>query len=329
MRKILPFILASITNHPREIVVPGVDFNWNSKLWVHNVFRVYEMLFGRRAGIKAEMSAWADDGVTYYKCHSWESIFALAEANIRGAFKWKLPSMVRLPQLTPVGMPAFSSPFVFAIASDTQASGVFPGVANINTISSYVLSGSNTLLMSHAWGATATTAVVWGVNTLTAIASQNSSDGSFESQYVLVGLTGTNNLSVTSTSNTSMSIGTSYTGVNQSTTPDSFVPFPTLSANTKTYTTTVVASNCWMFLTNLADDHSAVASTGAFLRQQGNNVVLAAFDTNGTVGTGSQSMTVVVSASTSSFAGIISSFKPSGGAATTVLPFKSLLGVGI
>src|SRR5690349_16076088 len=72
-RYILPAILAILTNHPRYL--PKIE--WANDSCVHNIFRLYELIFWRRVGIRAELSSYLKDGRTSYYCHSWESVFAL------------------------------------------------------------------------------------------------------------------------------------------------------------------------------------------------------------------------------------------------------------
>lgn len=330
MRKILPFIIASITNHPRQQVKVGVDFQWEPKLWVHNIFRIYELIFWRRAGIRAEMSAWTQEGTTYYQCHSWESVFALTEANIRGALKWHLPMRVYMPIFAPAGTGVLMSPsYLFAIAVDTQVAGSLQ--SSITATTPYTVSGSNTLLVAHnvslnAGAIVGSTYNAVAMTSVTGLPTQLNSDTSQMAQYVIVGVSGTANIVLTTGSGNKIQIGTSYTGVNQSVTPDSVNNLSTVTSAPVTATNTVVASGCWLFNTVYSGGSATTAGTGAFLRQQGSNVTIAAFDSNGTVGTGSQSMTITTGGSTT-IAWIQTSFKPSGGA-TVILPFKTLLGVG-
>ncbi|MDE2020949.1 MAG: hypothetical protein KGJ13_11485, partial [Patescibacteria group bacterium] len=74
-RWIIPTIFTWITNHPRELVTP----EWSKKSWTHNVFRAYELIFGRRAGIRAEISSFFHKGTFRQVSHTFEGQCALIE----------------------------------------------------------------------------------------------------------------------------------------------------------------------------------------------------------------------------------------------------------
>lgn len=119
----------------------------------------------------------------------------------------------------------------------------------------------------------------------------------------------------------------SYTGVNQSSTADSTNENNTAASSTFTMTTTVVASNCWLVGNTQDDAGNATAGSGtskistlnAGFGQQ-------LWDSNGTVGTGSQSLNMNNGAGTS-WDGIIISIAPAA-AATGHTKLLLTLGVG-
>lgn len=81
-----------------------------------------------------------------------------------------------------------------------------------------------------------------------------------------------------------------YSGIQQSTTVDSSGSAST-SGTTFTMSTTVVASNCWLFgAFELETGGSSSAGSGTILRQNASNAGLLLLDSNATVGTGSQSL---------------------------------------
>lgn len=142
-------LLEKITGKPRYKVTDGVDFEWSKESLVHNLFRVYELIFGRRVGIKVEMSTIPKDGRTYYYCHSIESIFALSETLIRNFIKGLTPDFSKVRIFVPVfqtnsGFPMVQNPFLFAIAFDAAASGS-GGISTTNTWS-HTCTGSNLTL---------------------------------------------------------------------------------------------------------------------------------------------------------------------------------------
>lgn len=116
--------MATITRHPRYM--PNVD--WSSNNWTHNVFRAYELIFGRRVGVRAEMSTttYRKDGkMTHlYQFHTMEAMFAHFEWMIRNNFKKLIPSRVYFPQLASVtGLPHPHFGVLMAVAYDAVSSG--------------------------------------------------------------------------------------------------------------------------------------------------------------------------------------------------------------
>lgn len=204
-----------------------------------------------------------------------------------------------------------------AIAFSNSASAT--GASGTGITTSFNMTGStDTLLLVHVTvvNGTGTTGVTFNGNALTIVNSERTdAAGEKVSQWAIVGQTGTANV-VSSWGSTAFGIYvmTSYTGVNQSATPDSsnFAQSAT-NASTLTTSTTVVASNCWLMMTCMSDDQAPTAGSGTFLRQVGSNVIVTAFDSNGTVSTGSQSLIVEGGAATTQFTNIISSWAPSGG----------------
>lgn len=100
------------------------------------------------------------------------------------------------------------------------------------------------------------------------------------------------------------------------------------SANNLVQATTVVNANCWMVGIAVFSNGGTMSinNSGNLLHSTVNDPV--SWDSNATVGTGSQSFTITSSAAADHWGGMVASIKP-GGAVATVLPFKSLLGVGI
>lgn len=112
--------------------------------------------------------------------------------------------------------------------------------------------------------------------------------------------------------------GAVYSGVatgvdSNATASNSGTPAASLTAST-----TVVASNCWLVMGIISSDgpHDPTAGTNATLRvaiSDANTISLGLFDSNGTVGTGSQSMQATFTSPVFA-SGVIASFAPSGGA---------------
>lgn len=320
VRDLLPTLVATITRNPRYQVQAGRDFKWEPYLWTHNAFRAYELLFGRRFGIRPGKAKLTDGRVA---CYSFEDLLAQLEATVRG---FRLPKLqivkVLVPQFAYAGARVKRLPpqYRYAIAVDNQASAT-GGAGTSSTVASFAITGSNTLLIGHgvAVNGTGITGATWNGGAMSTVFIQTDSGGSLEAQFALVGASGTHDLVISwGATAFGIAIATSYTGVNQSNTPDSKAQFTTLSAVPVTYSTTVVAANCWLILTNFSDNRATVAGTGTTLRQQGNNPTIAALDSNGTVSTGSQSLVATSSpANFTNMCGIISSWAPFAAAGPT------------
>ncbi len=136
---------------PRYKVEEGVDFAWSSKSWTHNAFRLYELVFGRKVGIRAESTTGVNEnGVSWVIVHSFEAAVAYTETLIRNAFrlpKFKLVK-VYIPQLAPAGFgPPSRGPYMFAIAYDTTANGTNGAAASVTF--AHTCTGSNLTLTVH------------------------------------------------------------------------------------------------------------------------------------------------------------------------------------
>lgn len=113
--------MATFTRHPREIVVIGIDFEWTN-LWSYNAFRMYEVVFGRKAGLRHESrTAYTYiDGelIVSYHFATWESLVTHSEKMVRDYFKtWKFDfRWVSLPQLAIIGGVPLSTTYRFSIA---------------------------------------------------------------------------------------------------------------------------------------------------------------------------------------------------------------------
>lgn len=275
---------------PRQEIVRGRDFEWSQQSWTHNVFRFYELVFGRTYGpngigdtIRKESSTmWTRDGV-YHACHSWESVFALVETLVRGFFRSLKPIPIRIsiPVLqTPQGFPIFASPYIFAIALDATSS-----AANVNAISTtfaHTNTGSN-LYMSYALSA-ATTNTNQTVSTITYnavgatsidVQNDNATNNRITELWYQVGpATGANNVVVTYANQPGsfFNVGVaSYSGVSQTGQPDAFGKNTSGASNVTSMakSITTVADNCWIVgaACNLANGTSTAGDSGTTLRQ--------------------------------------------------------------
>lgn len=327
--RFLAQILTEITRKPRSKVVAGVDFEWSSKLWIHNIFRVYELLFWRRSGPRAESTLDFANGKYVQTAHTWEASCALFETMIRESFSYRYPVRVWIPVLwTTQGIPVFASPYLFAIGLDTTSD----TTNNPSPVTqSFTCTGSNLLLVAGGVHNSATpTGVLYSTDAMSQINSTILvGSGYYLSAWGLIApATGANNITATLSGTDSYVRAVSYSGVLQSGFPDSNNGGSGTN-NTLTASTTVVASNCWQttWAYNQAGE-AFVAGAGIGAIRGGAATNQKFGDSNTTVGTGSQSQTMTWTTS-NPFAWINFSFAPSGGAAaTTITRLSTLLGVG-
>jgi hypothetical protein len=332
--RIFTRLLTEITNHPRHIVKRGVDFEW-SKLWTYNLFRTYELIFGRRFGIKKEMSSSLADGVVYHRAHSWEATLALFETSIREMLRFRFPYRIYIPVLaTPQGV-VFPSPYLFAIAFDV-ADALVDDSNTIHTLA-HTVTGSNPFLLVSTdinSGGHVISSTTYNSVGMTGIGAQtNWGTTQFSQTFYLQGpSTGANNVVCTTTVSGHITVmnAASYSGVAQTGFPDSSSLNNTGTGVTSiTGTTTVVASNCWTVMDAQEDQNNTItAGGGTTLRSPAGSQARCICDSNGTVATGSQSLSYSWVGSGNSYWQIFS-MAPAGGGGATVLPYRALLGVGI
>lgn len=311
MRTFLPRLMATITRHPRYRVQAGVDFEWSAKLWTHNVFRLFETIFGCAYGkggigdtIATSMKTlmWEDENGlhTTQVAFSWEASVALIEVYIRESiaslkpkpFKIFIPSV-----MTTAGFPIPASPFLFAIALDVADNMSSQSQANSMTIA-HTCTGSNLILFVES-ATSANTNDITGMTYNSAAMSfvdtglQNI-DSSTVTLYLKTGpSTGTNNAVISSsTAHIFRAAAASYTGAKQTSQPDSHAGTNgTVSGGATVNTsTTVVASNCWLYAITSNDQAEPTAVGTTVRRGTSSGGGWGVFDSNGTVGTGSQAI---------------------------------------
>ncbi len=201
--------------------------HWSNKSFVHNIFRVWEMVFGADARIKPQITTFFDGETAVSQAHSFEGALALIETSIRGFLEsFKLPVRVWIPQLSsPEGLPLPKAGFMFAIAHDANGSSFGSQGSDPKTFS-HTCTGSNLALtlgvgMTNI-GLSGASCSYNGVSMSIANSSFTNSNP-FGRQYVLAGpATGANTVSFTvggtNGSGSICIITSSYTGVDQSTT---------------------------------------------------------------------------------------------------------------
>jgi hypothetical protein len=317
MDRLLPELIARITRQPRY----KPDVVWSDSSYTHNVFRFFELLFWRKFGIRPELSSrhYFDGSrwITEYKCHSFESVFALTETYIRQLFSAKvaIPIRVWIPLLqTPFG-PIPASPYLLAIAFDATAlKTATSGVSSITW--SHTVTGSNNILFgTHSESAETSDKYVsftYNGTGMTQVGTRGfCTGGGFGGMSLLINpSTGANNLVYTKSDTTTNMEGASasYSGAAQSGQPDSSNTDNSDSTTTNySLSTTVVASNCWLILYTINNASAPTAGTGTTNRQTTSSGACALGDSNATVGTGSQALAETRNAK---WYGVIASFAP-------------------
>lgn len=305
--KILQYITGETRYRP--------EIKWSYKLWTPNIFRVYELVFGRKAGIRLEMTSTQQNGKNIYFCHSWESSVVMFEVQIREILKGMLPkiSYVYIPQLQTsngLSLPVVNSPYLFAIAFDSTSanSDGFPTATRSHTVT-----GSDPFLMGTSVGSVGSqnvSAVTW--NSTESMSEPVAGgvicpgDRAMDFWYRAAPTTGTHNLVTTASGPFSGINAASYSGVKQTSPIDSFNSGTASSTTSFSLSTTVVASGCWLIMSTKVSAVNPSAGSGTTLRQADQGI----WDSNGTVGTGSQSLSVTSSPTSQNWAGIIVSIAP-------------------
>lgn len=154
-------------------------------------------------------------------------------------------------------------------------------------------------------------------------------NGNISLWYLINPTIGANTATITTSTNAAINgISASYTGAKQSGVPDATTTLGPSSTATFVQSTTSVADNCWMVWGTINANGVFVAGTNTTIRgsDAGNGSCLA--DSNAAI-TPAGSFSMTETGAASGWAGIQASFAPSTGGGTTVLPFKTLLGVGI
>jgi hypothetical protein len=267
MRRILPTIVATLTGHSRQQVIAGVDFQWSRKSWVHNTFRVYELIVWRREGIRTE--SLLKDGREY--SYTWESFFAILESAVR-AYLSGLPrlKLVYVPQLQFAGLPLDlrgQSPFRFAIARDnaSQSTKSSTGVSSVTL--SKTNTGSNLALLSGF------EVIGTSVTAVYAAVSMTQLDTVVDPAFItavnyMYGLlspaTGANNLVLSRAGTTDAFYyqAVSYSGVRQSGLPDAITANNQTGGTTYTQTVTTTVSNAVVVALGYTES-TLTAGTGA------------------------------------------------------------------
>ncbi len=299
---LLGYLLEWITGHPRNRVIA----KFTTKSWTHNVFRLYELLFGCRHGIKAEMTAMrSEDGEWYYFPHSFEAHFALLEQYIREYFaSWKvIPVRIYIPVLaSPNGMPIPASPYLFAIAFDNAANPV-------NQSTSFTCTGSNLFFSMGIGGNSSSALSTVKYNNVSLTQQVARTMPGFDDHYWYYSLTGpstgSNTAAITlSAGNANMNTLMSHSGVSQSGQPEATGSATQNGSGNWAVSVTTATANAWV-LVNTHSNTGITAVTNVTARTASGGAL--AGDSNGPIASpGSYTMTLNNSGASDSAAGIVS-----------------------
>lgn len=200
-----------------------------------------------------------------------------------------------------------------AIAFDAVSNGTAASSTSITW--SHTCTGSDRILVVSVEGGTTSTTDVTSVTynsvSLTKAVAYNNNENRASYLWILVApATGANDVVVTKTSSDYMAVGAmSYTGASQTDQPDSFGTGTLASGTTVSPTTTVIASNCWLVGgARMSGAGGISAGANTTIRYQ-NGAEFGFGDSNGTVGTGSQSLNFV-SAGTGTADAVVISILP-------------------
>lgn len=326
---ILAKILCEITGAPRY----KPTIRWARNSWTVNAFRVYELLFWRRVGIRRESLMTKDEfGNVKYTCYSWEAKIAFAEWRLREALKtlkWQ-PIRITVPVLvTPGGFRYFASPYVFAIAFDNVVIKTLGASPNTQA---FTVTGSDPYLVGAAWVGSVGYSTAYSYNSVAATKEADvvgSVGASYYHSmwYLLNPATGSNTISVSAPSSVALA-ATSYSGVAGGREAGS--TNTNLNSSTISTSTTVVASNCWLVSSASCDGNPTGGGTNNTQRTSAlGNWFMG--DSNATVGTGAQTATTACATGAGNYNSMITiSISPTagggGGAPAAVQPTLLLLG---
>lgn len=302
-------LLASITRHPRyhpELEELDKKTHWSKDIWISNIFRAYEWLFGRGYGIRPEISTSFSkdkDGniELFYEIYTLEAFCSFIEWKIREFFKLKFVPF-RLVLVQPARLftaPQVGNPWMmFAIAYDA----IGGTSANANSITfSHTCTGSNLILFvgtSDEIG-TATphvTGITYNAISLTQIAELQN-PGTAQNyfvylHYLINPTTGANNVVISANAVINLrGDSISYSGAKQTGQPDASGTGSTVAggATDLPISLTVVASNCWIVSIGQGLGNPPTAGTGLSNRNTLNlNITMG--DSNGTVSSGANTV---------------------------------------
>lgn len=230
MQSPLVKIIEFVTRKPRY--VPNIE--WSSNCWTHNVFRVFELLFGRKYGIRpeAKLETFFDESGKYVIKHSFytkEALIAHTESVVRGFlqntfnkvyhnFDVVVLDILGWEVATATSTPLGDLGYRFAIAYDNKSTVQI--VSGSTQTYSFTTSGSDRCLfgLGISVGDDITGLTYNAVSTTSLANIKNGSDNRLYTFYLANPASGANNAVWSQTvSGFFVTAVQSYTGVDQST----------------------------------------------------------------------------------------------------------------
>lgn len=247
------------------------EIKWSRHSWTHNAFRAFELVFGRKFGIRKESSTGHDGVNEIRRVYTIEAALAFVEEWIRGKVpKFKLVE-VCVPQLAFAGgMRSQPIGYMFAIAYDNSAKGEVTLGTSVTL--SNTCSGSDIALVAFATdnGARTVTATATKGGSATSMTLINRAAGGGlgdASFYILSPDTGVGSNVVFSISSSGYIVAecASYTGVSQTGFPDNSVinAYNGAGSATISQSITPVADNCWAIMGGFYNANSGTVTAGA------------------------------------------------------------------
>ena len=309
--------MATLTGHDRYMP----DIMWSANSYVHNIFRVWEYIFGKPYKVCRESATdfWEDSHGNIHiqrRFYTVEAFLAHIEGTIRLAIK-SLFTTVEYKRYAfatvclfilgfelKINTTALSSVFfINAIARDANSTATL--IASPAT-ASHTVTGSDTAMYIGTKGSAYTTSATF-VNPATRIANNSTVNTYFISLYSLKNPpVGTATLSVAFASGTAGFTAESYTGCDQYQ-PDVFNT-GSITSTTLTTSVTTINDNSWLIGYFSSAANTLSSSTGVtFLIGQVNNVALG--DSAGAL-TPQGSYSMSVTAASGDIVSIIAVIKP-------------------
>lgn len=289
---VLPTLATIITRSDRY----KVDIEWSDKSVVHNLFRVHEMLFWRKWGIRIEnsFSAEVDEDGIYTSTHHFytlEAGLAFIESRIRESVpklvvkRVLVPSFAGAPMLSPTG-----NPYLFAIAFDSASSTSAGSGTSLSV--TQTCTGSDLVLFAFSWGNNTGLSLATSYNGtgMTTIDNQSVNFNTSRSNILVAPSTGANTLAVNTTNSFGLRLlGSSYTGCAQTGQPDGHSQSNTNNGSPFSMTVgdgATTAAGCWGVAACVAFGASSNAIQSPGVARSTTATTCIVGDTNGPVTAG-------------------------------------------